>query len=165
MFHRLVAASVWGRKGVSAQDWRFRGLVRWVLPLTDVFFAWFGFAGWWYGIATVTEAASSTWQENWSGALFIFAVIALIGVLFPRLWAMELFAKGPLVGLVSVYIVIFIVNGLTGKPLVLATAGVICILVLVPVWRIFDISGNQLRVWRLARKAGRDARKVARNGV
>lgn len=148
----VLKASVWARDGVSAADWRFRGLFRWVLPLTDVFFLWFGLAGLYNGIATVRRAASPEWQEWWSAGIALVALVAFIGVSFPRLWWLELAAKGPLIGLVSVYSVIFLVNGVE-NPLVQATAGLICILIFLPIWRVLDISGRDLRQWFFSRRA------------
>lgn len=135
----LLDHSVWGRNGVPAEDWRYRGLYRWVLPLTDIFFFWFGVVGFWNGINTVEAAASQTWQEYWSLGIAIASAIAFIGVLFPKLWLVELIGKIPLVGLVSVYIAIFFMQGLTKTPNMLATAGLISILILLPIWRIGDM--------------------------
>ena len=141
MFRRLWRETVWSPNGVPKEDWPFRGLFRWVLPLTDVFFIWFGLAGWWQGINTVQEAASPAWQVYWSSYLAIAATIALVGVAFPRLWWLELCAKVPLISLVSVYIVVLLERGLT-MPQVQATAGLVVILVLTPIWRVWDLSGN-----------------------
>lgn len=130
---------MWGRNGVSPEDWRYRGLYRWVLPLTDIFFFWFGYVGWYNGLSTVEAAASQTWQEYWSLGIAIASVVAFVGVLFPKLWLVELLGKIPLVGLVSVYVVLFVTLGLSENPNMLATAGLICIMILLPVWRIGDL--------------------------
>ncbi len=137
---RIAAASVWAPDGVSAHDWRFRGIFTWVLPLTDVFFMMFGLVGWWQGVGTVSETASPGWQEWWSLGIAGAATVALLGVSFPRLWWLELAGKIPLIGLVSVYIVVLFARG-TVNPQVTATAGLIMILVLLPVWRVADLSG------------------------
>lgn len=141
ILQRLWRESVWSPNGVSKEDWRFRGVFRWVLPLTDVFFIWFGVAGWWQGIDSVQEAASPSWQVYWSSFLALTAALALLGVSFPRLWYIELIAKGPLVSLVSVYIFVLLERGIT-MPQVQATAGLVVILILMPIWRIWDLSGN-----------------------
>lgn len=139
MFRRLWNASVWGPNGVAPEDWRYRGVYRWVLPLTDTFFFWFGIVGWFNGVNSVQAAASPEWQTYWSLGIAIAAVIAFFGVVFPRLWWVELIGKLPLIGLVAVYVVIFIAQGLTKTPNMLATAGLITILVLLPIWRAGDL--------------------------
>lgn len=138
---------MWGRNGVAPEDWRYRGIYRWVLPLTDTFFFWFGAVGWWNGIGSVEAAASQTWQENWSLAIAIASMIAFVGVIFPKLWWVELIGKLPLIGLVSVYIFLFAARGFTTDPNMLATAGLISILILLPIWRAGDLSFVAWR-WR-----------------
>ena len=135
MLRRIARASVWARDGVRAEDWRFRGLFRFVLPATDVFFLWFGFVGWQNGIVSVQQEASPTWQTWWSAGIAVAALIALVGVAFPRLWWVELVGKIPLISLVSVYIFILFARG----PLVAATGGLVCILILLPIWRVGDL--------------------------
>ena len=151
LMRRLAAASVWAQHGVPVEDRRYRGLYRWVLPLTDVFFVWFGVAGWHNGIASVQDATSPTWQTWWSAALAVAAFLALVGVAFPRLWALELIGKVPLVGLVSVYVVILIARGFEDS-YVAATGGLVCILILLPVWRIADL---RTTAWGLKRRRRR----------
>jgi hypothetical protein len=106
-----------------------------------VFFIWFGIAGWWQGIDSVQEAASPSWQVYWSSFLAIAAAVALVGVAFPRLWWLELCAKVPLISLISVYIIVLLERGIT-MPQVQATAGLVVVLVLTPIWRVWDLSGN-----------------------
>ena len=162
---RAARSSVWGPDGLRVvlrgredDDGRFAGIFRWVLPLTDVFFFWFGAVGWWNGIATVEATASPTWQSWWSASIAAAALVAFVGLAFPRLWWVEVIGKLPLIGLVSVYVVIFAARG-ADDPLVAATAGLICILILLPIWRLFDLSGE----WRLARAQhdGRHAGEIA----
>lgn len=138
MIRRIAQASVWARNGVRAEDWRFRGIFRFVLPVTDVFFIWFGVAGWWNGVNSVQVAAGMEWQEWWSASLAFAALLALVGVSFPKLWLVEAIGKIPLIALVSVYIIITFTRGLT-DPNIIATSGLIAILVLLPIWRVGDL--------------------------
>ena len=138
MFTRIFNASVWGPSGVPKEDWRFRGLFSWVLPLFDLAFIWFGLAGFLSGIATVEAATTQTWQEYWSLGIAVAATIALIGVSFPRLWWVEALGKAPLVGLVVVYLYLFLKRSTT-DPLLWATAGLYFTFVLLPVWRLGDL--------------------------
>jgi len=138
--------TVWHRQGIPPSAWRFRGIFRYVLPLTDLLFLWFGVVGWNNGIASLQEATSNQWQTWWSLAVAISAVGAFVGVAFPALWKLELMSKVFLVGLVSAYVALFLLRGIS-EPLVAATAGLIVILILLPMWRIADLSVT-LRRWR-----------------
>lgn len=138
LFIRLVNATVWARSGVPAKDWRYRGIFRIVLPLTDLFFFYFGIVGWHNGIASVSDAAGNVWQTYWSAAITVTAFASLVGISFPRLWALELGARIPLVGLVAGYIALSLGRGLT-DPNVTGLAGLEVILILLVIWRIGDL--------------------------
>ena len=135
---RLWHQTVWAPEGVSAADWRFRGIFRFVLPTTDLFFLFFGIVGWNNGVGSVQNAAGEAWQTWWSLGIAISAAIALIGVVFPRLWAIEAFGKIVLIGLVSYYVLLYVSRRIA-DPNIAALAGLICILILLPIWRIADL--------------------------
>lgn len=135
---RIAAASVWARNGVPAKDWRFRGVFRFVLPLTDVFFGYFGTVGWAKGVASVQAAAGHEYATWWSGGIALAAFAALIGVSFPRLWSVEIVAKVLLIGLVSSYVALFLARIVTDFH-ASASAGLVVILILLPIWRVGDL--------------------------
>jgi hypothetical protein len=147
---KAFSVTIWHRNAVSASDWRFRGIFRFVLPLTDLFFLWFGIVGWYNGVQSVQEANGDGWQEWWSLGIAVSAAGALVGVSFPRLWGVELLAKINLVGLVSGYVALMLARGLH-EPNVTAVAGLIVILILLPIWRVSDLGKIASRWWQ-ARK-------------
>lgn len=138
LFARLAAATIWSRNGVSAADWRFRGLFRFVLPLTDLFFLYFGVVGFIGGVSSVQHAAGHTWAACWSIGIAASALGAMIGVAFPKLWAVELGAKIVLIGLVSAYVALFAAKIITDFH-TSASTGLVLILILLPVWRVGDL--------------------------
>lgn len=147
---RILNATVWARNGVPADSWRFRGIFRWVLPLTDLLFLYFGLVGWANGIHTVSRATGHEYATWWSATIAVCAFAAFIGVSFPRLWALELVAKIGLVGLVFLFVVLSAARVLTDFH-ASATAGLVVILVLLPAWRAGDLGyvawtrGHRLR--------------------
>lgn len=136
---------------------RARGLYRYALPIIDFLFLYFGAVGFVNGVGSVQEATSTTWQAYWSLGIAVSAALCWVGVTFPALWAVELGSKLVLVGLVAGYVGLFLFRGLH-DPLVTATAGLIIILIVLPVWRVGDISGNELYEWRKKRLARRAVR-------
>lgn len=160
LLRRLFEASVWGPTGVSPEDWRFRGLFRWVLPLIDIAFIWFGLAGWYAGLNTVESATTQTWQEYWSLGIAFTAIIALVGVAFPRLWYIEAIGKAPMIGLVFVYLVLFLARTPT-EPLLWATAGLYFTFSLLPLWRLGDLG----YVWWTRRVAKAKAHITETGGI
>lgn len=140
---RVLQATVWARRGVSAHDWRYRGIFRFVLPATYLLFLWFGAVGWALGVGSVQAAASDLWQLYWSAGVAAAGLVAFAGVSFPRLWWAELIGSGALVALASSYIVLFVARGLF-HPDVTAVAGLEVILILLPIWRVADL-GKHIR--------------------
>lgn len=135
---RLINSTVWARSGVSAADWRFRGIFRFVLPTTDLLFLWFGVVGWTNGVSSVQTAAGDQWQTWWSAGIAVSALLAFVGVSFPKLWAVELCGKIALVSLVSAYVALYVARSVT-DPNITALAGLMLILILVPIWRLADL--------------------------
>jgi hypothetical protein len=123
---------------VKREDWRYRGQVRFAFPLTDLLFAYFGFTGALLGVGSVQEAAGDEWQLVWSAGIGVAALVAFIGVAFPKLWAVELGGKIMLVALVAPYIVLYAARGIA-DPHVTAIAGLEIILIIFPIWRIGDL--------------------------
>ena len=137
MLERIFRASVWSSDGVRPEDRRFRGIFRYVLPLTDVLFCYFGLVGFVNGLRSVQETIGGL-QSWWSLGIAVSALMALVGVAFPRLWALEVAGKIPLIVLVSLYAWVLLGRGLH-DPKIVATSGLIFILILLPVWRVADL--------------------------
>jgi hypothetical protein len=137
MLKRIARASIWAPNGVSAKDWRFRGIFRFVLPVTDLLFLWFGIVGCLNGVRSLQEAVGAEWQAGWSVLVAISAFVALVGVSFPKLWVIEMVGKCVLIGLVSAYVLVAVGNIL--EPHASATAGLVVILILLPIWRVGDL--------------------------
>lgn len=138
MLKRLWAATVWAPNGVPADAWRFRGIFRFVLPVTDLLFLYFGAVGWWNGVASVREAAGHTNAAWWSAGIVITAAAAFVGISFPKLWALELAAKIGLIGLVFGYVALYAARIVTDFH-TSASAGLVMILILLPLWRVGDL--------------------------
>jgi hypothetical protein len=150
LLRRLYAASVWAPEGIPAGAWRFRGQFRFVFPYVDLMFLWFGIAGWQHGIRSVETATSNAWQTNWSLAIAVFAAVCLLGISFPKLWAVELLGKLFLIGLVCAYLALQL--SLSWEdPKLQATAGLFTTLIAFPAWRVGDL-GVIARQWWMARK-------------
>lgn len=144
---RVWNSTVWAPEGVRPEDWRYRGLYRVVLPLTDLLFMYFGVVGFHNGIASVQEAGGQAWQAWWSGGIALASFVALLGVVFPRMWRVEVVGKVALIGLVTYYVALFLARGLDDTN-VTATAGLMVILVLLPAWRLVDLG---FTAWRQKR--------------
>lgn len=138
MIKRIAAATVWAPNGVSAKDWRYRGIFRVVLPGTTVLFFWFGIVGWVNGVSSVQAVAGSTYATGWSAGIAISSALWFMGTAFPKLWPVECVASIILIGLIVSYVALFVAAIFT-TPSRSASAGLIFILFLLPTWRVGDI--------------------------
>lgn len=141
MFRELWRSTVWAPQGVPFEYWRFRGLFQFVLPITYLLFVYFGVTVQITGIESVETLAGQDWQTAWSAAVTASAANALVGTVFPGLWWLEAVGIIPLIGLVSMYIVLLLAYGIGGEQS-LATAGLVVIVILLPVWRVGDLGAE-----------------------
>jgi hypothetical protein len=142
---RLLAPTIWGAESIKPEDHRVRGLLRWVLPATDLLFAYFGLVGFFLHVGSVAAAAGSDWQTGWSGGLALSALACFVSISFPRLWVLEIVSKISLIFHVLFYIVLQL--GRIFDPEVSAFSGLIVILILTPAWRLGDLASEAFRPW------------------
>lgn len=153
LLKRIARASVWAKGALPEEERRYWGLYKWCFPLADALFFYFGVIGWRNGVASVQEAASVDWQTTWSAAVAAAALFAFMGVGFPKLWSVELVSKLALVSLVAMYVALYVARGID-DPNVTATAGLICILVIFPTWRLGDLAVDAVR-WSKSQRGGK----------
>lgn len=150
--------TIWGPDGVPERDRRMSGILRWVLPLIDISYIWFGVAGYINGLATLEAATTQTWQEYWSAGLALAALTALVGLVIPKLWPAEVIGKSFLIGFIVIYLILFLNRSTTDPPLV-ATAGLYLSFVWLPIWRLGDL-GFVWWKWRVERAKKRLLRQI-----
>lgn len=90
---RILRHTVWSREGVRGLTKLERDMVRYFLPFFDVAMA----ASGWFGYAYLVPALSDLWPahvvDTICAVFASVAIVCLIGVLFPRLRTLELYAK------------------------------------------------------------------------
>lgn len=138
---RVAASSIWARRSVSAEDDRVASLLRIYLPLLDVIFAAGGIVSRIYGVPALNETTPGAYVKGWSTAVTVVALACLAGVAFPeRLWRLEFGGKAVLIGLLSLYVGSLIYLAFVeGDGARAALAIFICTILMLPVWRLFDI--------------------------
>jgi hypothetical protein len=163
---RLARASVWAPGNIRPEDWRFRGIFRFVLPVTNLIFLYFGVVGFFNGVGSVSDATSAAYAAFWSAGIAFVSVGCLVGVSFPKLGPLELVSKVLLISLVASYVAVLAVRSFH-LPASQATAGLLLVLIILPLWRVLDL-GVQLRnhplVQRLKRRGVRPRDRKAAKG-
>lgn len=101
---RLWALTVWHPDGVRADDWRQRHTLRVWLPLFDFGIVFLG--GLWaafYGSPILWRLFPAPLIETAGTAMAITGLVCFVGVIFPRLWPLELVGKLGLIFLIGCY--------------------------------------------------------------
>lgn len=138
LIRRIWHETVWSSSGVPADAWRFRGLFRFVFPLTDLLFCYFGVVGYVGGVLSVRAAAGVQFTTWWSALIAVSAAAAFVGVSVPKFWLLELIGKIILIGLVAAYVALYLQRALTDFA-ASSTTGLVVILILLPIWRVGDL--------------------------
>lgn len=136
---RIVRASVWAVDGVTPSEWRYRGLLRFVLPLSDALILWFAVDGFFASnIDTISDHVGGNYAHWWALTLAIGALFALVGLSFPRLWAFELVGRIAYVALICGYLGVEFAS-VVHDPHTAAQTSLGLALVLLPGWRVGDL--------------------------
>lgn len=101
--HALCRASIWHPDAIPPDEWKYRNLKRVWLPLFDLIV--FG-AGLWaliYGSPLLHRLFREEVIDVVGGLLAAVALICLFGVVFPRLWKIEIAGKITMLALLSAY--------------------------------------------------------------
>lgn len=106
--------TVWHRKGVPPEDWKYRRLVRLWLPVYYAIALYTGLVGLIFGSPLLNRLFPEATTDITTSAFALVAALALIGVVVPRLWRVEVVGTIILAGLVAAYIVTISVYGNKG---------------------------------------------------
>lgn len=104
-FARVGRASIWAPGAIPLDEDKYGSLKRYLLPYIDVVLFFSGLSAVRYGAPSLSQFVPPGVTESF-GVLFIGAtVMAFVGVVFPRLWALEVAAKLSLLALSAGYAV------------------------------------------------------------
>jgi hypothetical protein len=101
---RILALSIWAADAIPADEWKYRNLKRVMFPVIDFLFILGGFSAARYGIPAISEFFPDPVVDLFAYALSAVAFGCLLGVAFPRLWALEALAKSALLSLITGYV-------------------------------------------------------------
>lgn len=110
---KLLAASIWAKGAIPADEYKYRQLKRVWLPFYDVLIFTAGVVGARYGIPAVEEFFPTGLTDTLSLTFAALGVLCLIGVGFPLMWRLEAAAKSAVIGLLLGYVLalVFLTGG------------------------------------------------------
>jgi hypothetical protein len=104
LLRKVWRASIWHPDAIHPAEFKYRNLKRIWLPLYDLIAVWAGINAVLYGSTLLNRLFPDPWVDVLGGLFTVVAVICLIAVAFPCLWAVEIVGKVLLVSLIAGYI-------------------------------------------------------------
>ena len=151
MMRSLWLASIWHPDAIPASEGEYaRDVKRWVLPTIDLLLilgSFFGMSG---GMPTVLIVYNECVSRTAAALVLAFAVGCLVGVAFPRLWALEFAAKCGLVFILLTYALLATGLSASGDQGRWFISGAVAAAAVAPVWRIIWLGRERRR--RIASK-------------
>lgn len=102
---RIGRASIWSKDAIPVEEWKYRNFKRVVLPVYDLLVVLAGGAAVVWGMPSFEQIFPGTVVDAIGWTLVIVAVVCLLGVSFPRLWAVEILGKAILFGIIVAYLI------------------------------------------------------------
>jgi hypothetical protein len=148
---RLLKNTIWAADAIPPDEWKYRGFKRVLLPVYDVLLILVGVGAETLGVPAVGEFFSAVVIDIVAIAFALAGFLCLVGVSFPKMWALEAAAKSVCLGLLSAYVTTLLVLTADGDP----ARGVVTIIatamMLVPIYRL-SLLGAERRARHFVRE-------------
>lgn len=144
--------TIWYRHAIPLAEWKYRGLKRIVLPLVDVFLVYSGSQAIAWGAPSIGILYDKWVMDIYSISFTVAAGIALLAVIIPAAWLIELLSKTALVGLLSTYTLTLFFLSSQGSEARNFISGICAALCTVLIWRMILI-GSEWSTRRETHKA------------
>lgn len=151
--------TIWARHAIPSGEWKYRGLKRVVLPLIDVFLLYSGWQAILWGAPSIGILYDKWVMDIYSISFSVAAGVALLAVVIPAAWLVELFAKTFLVGLLSTYTLTLFFLSAQGSESRNFISGICAALCTVLIWRMILI-GTEWSTRRETHKAETDGLRL-----
>lgn len=115
-FKAVFAESVWAPGALEDEEPKYRNARRIWLPLYDLIAIYVGTTGIIFGSPILRRLFPEEVIDISTGIFLFAAMLCLGGVLFARLWLVEMLGKLTLFGMIVAYITTILLNPSTGDP-------------------------------------------------
>lgn len=144
ILQRVYRQTVWHPDAVPDAEFKYRNLRRVWLPLFDALSVGIGFLAVQYG-STLLNNMFPAFVVDMSGSIFtLAATLALVGVVFPRLFLAEIVGKVVMVSLLGTYSVIIWASFLAGEVQSGFVAGMLMLPLILP-FAVLQIRGEEIK--------------------
>ena len=144
LLQRVYRQTIWHPDAVEDSEFKYRNLRRVWLPLFDVLSIWIGFLAVQYGSTSLNKMFPAVVVDV-AGTIFtLAATLALVGVVFPRLFLAEIVGKVVMVSLLGTYSVIVWASFLAGEVQSGFVAGMLMLPLILP-FAVLQIRGEEIK--------------------
>jgi len=133
----LIDLTVWGRESIPPTELRFRGLTRFVLPVTDIsVVVWAVVMVSTANLPVISHQVGHSFSVWWACSVAATSFVAFVGVCIPKLWGFELVGRIVYVALIAGFLATRV--NLTNPEMVASTV-LSATLLWLPGWRVSDL--------------------------
>ena len=144
LLQRVYRQTIWHPDAVPDAEFKYRNLRRVWLPLFDALSVGIGFLAVQYG-STLLNNMFPAFVVDMAGSIFtLAATLALVGVVFPRLFLAEIVGKVVMVSLLGTYSVIIGASFLAGEVQSGFVAGMLMLPLILP-FAVLQIRGEEIK--------------------
>ena len=144
LLQRVYRQTIWHPDAVEDDAFKYRNLRRIWLPLFDALSIWIGFLAVQYGSTSLNKMFPAVVVDV-AGTIFtLAATVAVVGVVFPRLFLAEIVGKVVMVSLLGTYSVIVWASFLAGEVQSGFVAGMLMLPLILP-FAVLQIRGEEIK--------------------
>ena len=144
LLQRVYRQTIWHPDALPDAEFKYRNLWRFWLPLFDAMSVGIGFLAVQYG-STLLDNRFPVVVIDSAGSIFtLAATLALVGVVFPRLFLAEIVGKVVMVSLLGTYSVIIWASFLAGEVQSGFVAGMLMLPLILP-FAVLQIRGEEIK--------------------
>lgn len=135
--------TIWARGAIPESEGVYRTVRRIWLPAVDLVFMLIGLSARRFGVPTLSGFFTVPEMETFGRIIFWAGFAALIGVVFPRLWPLEIIAKSVLSGAFTAFVVAVLALTTVGYQSRGFTAGLAIIAVILCLIRLSGVAAER----------------------
>ena len=144
VLQRVYRQTIWHPDAVEDAEFKYRNLRRVWLPLFDVLSIWIGFLAVQYGSTSLNKMFPAVVVDVAGSIFTLAATLALVGVVFPRLFLAEIVGKVVMVSLLGTYSVLIWASFLAGEVQSGFVAGMLMLPMILP-FAVLQIRGEEIK--------------------
>lgn len=148
---KLLSLTIWGPDAIPPSEWKYRNQKRVMFPIVDFLFFMAGVFGVINFVPGINRFFPDTVADFLGLMLALVALLSLLGVIFPKLWPVEMVSLSILFGLLTGYCVSLLLVIIIGESDRWVGLFITLVALCIVAWRI-SILGTEWQIRRVSKK-------------